>query len=166
MRHVWILPSIQQCWKMQQNPSYGDSLGNQYSYFSYDTSDFFSLDSHHMVYFIIWEMHGFPHQFPIEPQNAVKLIVWGEPWELYSYLPHNMGALFSLASRTMVYFITWEMHWLPHQFPIAWEKTAKPIKWGKSGNLVPGNILQNPLCVENMGNWCSYVSHSMGTFFH
>ena len=50
-------------------------------------------------------MHGFPHQFPIERQNAVKLIVWGEARELYSYLPHNMGALFSLATRTMVYFI-------------------------------------------------------------
>ena len=29
-------------------------------------------------------------------------------------------------------------------------KIAKPIEWGKSGKLVPGDILQNPLYVENL----------------
>ena len=33
------------------------------------------------------------------------------------------------------------------------------------GKLVPGNIKQNPLYVENQGNWYSYFSHSMGPFF-
>ena len=30
---------------------------------------------HPTLYFIIWEMHGFPHQFPIVQENATKLIV-------------------------------------------------------------------------------------------
>ena len=32
------------------------------------------------------------------------------------------------------------MHVFSHQFPVTWEKTAKPTKWGKPGKLVPGNI--------------------------
>ena len=39
------------------------------------------------------------------------------------------------------------------------------MEFGKSGKLVPGNILQNTLYVENLENWYSYFSHSMGTFF-
>ena len=82
-----------------------------------------------------------------------------------SYFSHIMDAFFPLDSHFMVCFITWEMHVFSHQFPIAWEKAAKPIEWGKSGKLVPRNILQNPLYVENLGNWYSYFSHSMGAFF-
>ena len=63
--------------KMQQNPWYGDSLGNWYSYFSRSMGAFFPLDSHPMAYFVIWEMHGFPHQFPIVQENATKIIaIW------------------------------------------------------------------------------------------
>ena len=50
---------------MQQNPSYGENLGNWYLYFSHSMSTFFPSDSHPMVYFIIWEIHVFSHQFPI-----------------------------------------------------------------------------------------------------
>ena len=46
------------------------------------------------------------------------------------------------------------------------EKTAKPMEWAKPGKLVPSNILQNAMCVENLGNWYSYFSHSIGAFFH
>ena len=53
-----------------------------------------------------------------------------------------------------------------HQFPITQEKAVKPIEWRKPGKLVPGNILQNPLNVKNLGNWYSYFSHSMGAFFY
>ena len=77
-----------------------------------------------------------------------------------------MGAFFPLDSYFIVYFMKWEMHVFSHQFPTTWEKTAKPIKWGKPGKLVHGNILQNPSYVENLGNWSSYFSHSMGAFFH
>ena len=60
--------------KMQQNPSYGVNLGNWYSYVSHSIGDFSSYDFHPTVYFIIWEIHGFPHQFPIVQENATKLI--------------------------------------------------------------------------------------------
>ena len=70
---------------------------------------------------------------------------------------HRMG-------RTWVWVLF--SHWIPilcntsshgkcmsfHQFPITWEKTAKPIEWGKPGKLVPGNILQNPSYGENLEN--------------
>ena len=59
-----------------------------------------------------------------------------------------------------------EMHVFSHQFPITWEKTAKPIELGKPGKLVPRNILQNPLHGENLGNCYSYFSHSMDYFFY
>ena len=97
---------------MQKKPSYGENLGNWYPYFSHSTGVFFPLDWHPMEYFIIWEMHGFSHQFPI-----------------------------------------------------AWKKAAKPIEWEKPGKLVPGKIIQNPWYVENLRNWYSYFSHSMGPFF-
>ena len=48
---------------------------------------------------------------------------------------------------------------------ITWEKTAKTSEWEKFGKLVPRNILQNPLYVENLVNWYSYFSHGMGAFF-
>ena len=64
--------------KMQQNPQYGESLGNLYSYFSHGMGAFFPSDSHPMVYFSTWEMHGFPHKFPIVRENATKLTVWGK----------------------------------------------------------------------------------------
>ena len=35
---------------------------------------FFQLDSHPMTYFIIWEMHGFPHQLPTPRENTTKRI--------------------------------------------------------------------------------------------
>ena len=55
------------------------------------------------------------------------------------------------------------MHGFSHQFPIAWENARKLIEWEKPRKLVPRKILQNPSCVENLGNW-KYFSQSMGTF--
>ena len=118
-----------------------------------------------MVYFIIWEIHRSPHQFSIVKENATKPILWGKSGKLVLILFPYYGALSPVDSYFMAYFITWEMH-VFHQFPITWEKTVKPIKEGNSGKLVPGNILQNPLYVENLENWYSYFSHSMGAFFH
>ena len=107
---------------------------------------FFQLDSHPIAYFIICKMHGFPHQISMVLENATNLIVWGEPGKL-------VLILFPLDSHFMVYFITWEMHVFSHQFPITREKAAKTIEWEKPRKLVPGNIIQNPLYVENLGNW-------------
>ena len=113
---------------MQQNLLYEESLGNCNSYFSHSMGVFFPSDPHPTVYFTIWEMHAFPHPFPIVQENATKPIVWGEPGKLVLILSHSMGVFFPLDSHFMVYFITWEMYVFPHQFPIPWEKTAKPIK--------------------------------------
>ena len=55
---------------------------------------FFPSDSHPMVYFIIWEMHGFSHQFPIVWENATKPIVWGKPGKLVIILFPQYGYLF------------------------------------------------------------------------
>ena len=40
---------------------------------------FFPLDSNSVVDFIICEIRGFPHQFPIAWENAAKSIKLGEP---------------------------------------------------------------------------------------
>ena len=121
------------------------------------------LDSHTVVYLIIWEMHRFSHQFPIawkkveksielekpwdlfpgkawefgSGENPTKPIVCGELKNLYSYFSHSMGAFFPLDSHPMVYFIICEMHGFPRQFPITWENAAKSIKLGEPGKLIP-----------------------------
>ena len=65
-----------------QSPLYVENLGNWYSYFSHSMGAFFPLDSHSMVYFIICEIHGFPQQFIIAWENAVKSVELGEPRKL------------------------------------------------------------------------------------
>ena len=102
-----------QCGKMQQNPWYGESLGNRYSYFSHTMGTFFPYDSHPTVYVIIWEMHGFSHQFPIVQENATKLIIWGEPGKLVLIFFPYYGRFLSIRFP-IVYFITWEMHVFSH----------------------------------------------------
>ena len=72
--------------------------------------------------------------------------------------------IFPLNSYPGVYFIKWEMHGFSHQILIAWEKAGKPIKWEKPGKLVLGKSYKTHH-VENLGNWNSYLSQSMGTFF-
>ena len=82
--------------KMQQNPWYGDTLGNRYSYFSHSMDAFFPLDSHFMVYFIICEIHGFSHQFPVAWENAVKSIALVEPRKLIPIFSLTYGYFSSI----------------------------------------------------------------------
>ena len=91
-----FLINFPQYGKIQQNSWYGKSLGNWYPYFSHSIGAFFPSDSHPMVYFIIWEMHGFPRQFLIVQENAAKLIVWGEPRKLVLILFPYYGCFFSI----------------------------------------------------------------------
>ena len=130
--------------KMQQNPWYGKSLGNWYSYFSHSMGAFFPLDSHRMVYFSIWEMHGFPCTFPTVRENSTKPMVWGKskksitilfPWHgcffpirFTSYgILHHMGNAWVSPSisesmgkcnKTHRMGRTWEIG--AHTFPILW----------------------------------------------
>ena len=73
-----------------------ENLGNWYSYFSHSMDAFFQLGSHSMVYFIICEIHGFPHQFPVAWENAVKSIELGEPRKLVPIFSLTYGNFSSI----------------------------------------------------------------------
>ena len=81
---------------MQQNPSYRDSLGNWYPYFFNSIGAFFLSDCHPLVYFIIFEMYGLPHQFAIAWENDAKLIEQGEPGKWIPIFPLSLGSFFSI----------------------------------------------------------------------
>ena len=115
----------------------------------------FPSDFHPMIYFIIWEMHGFSHQFPIIPENATKPTVWGKPGKLviilfpkYGYffpiqfpsydILHHMGNAWVFPSishstgkcnKTHCMRRTWEIG--THTFPIKWVLFSRsiPILW-------------------------------------
>ena len=141
--------------EVQQNPWYGESLENWYSYVSHSLGAFLPLDSLSIVYFITWVMHVFSHQFPMTWEKTAKPIEWGKPGKngsqeyptnpsygenpgnWYSYFSHSMGAFFPLDSHPMVYVIICQMHGFPHQFPITWENSGKSIELGEAGKLVP-----------------------------
>ena len=73
--------------KILQKPSYVENLGNWYSYFSHGMSAFFPLDSHPVVYFIICEIHGCPHQFPIAWENTGNPSNWESLGNWYLFFP-------------------------------------------------------------------------------
>ena len=143
---------------MQQNPSYGESLGNWYLYFAYCMDESCLLrKTPHM---------GNPWfsqstSYSMGKCNSTHLT--GRDW--YSYFPHSIGNFSPWDSHPMVYFITLEMHRISHQFLIAWEKVGKRIEWQKSGKLITGKILQNSSYVENLRTWYLYFSYNTGDFF-
>ena len=132
--------------KCNKNLSYEEELGNWYSYFSHKMGTIFPSNSHPLVYFITWKMRGFSHQFVIAREYATKPIVWRSLENWYSYFFHGMGTFFSSDFHAMVCFITWEMHEVSYQFPIARESASKPILRGE------------------MRYWHSYLSHCVITF--
>ena len=108
---------------------------------------------------------GFFIKFSIALETWVKHFEWERPGKLVPMVfPWNRW-LFPLDFHPVVYFSIWKMHGFSHQFPKAWEKAGKSIKWEKTGKLVPDKILQNPSYLENLGNWYSYFSKSKGAFF-
>ena len=128
------------------------NLGNWYSHFSHSMGEFFPYDFHPTVYFIIWEMHGFPNQFPIVQENATKLIVWGEPGKLVLILFPYYGRFFSI--RFPFYGILHHMgnacvfSLISHNMG----KDSQNHRMGKVWEIGSRNILQNPLYVDNLGN--------------
>ena len=132
---------------MQQNPWYGESLGNWYSYFSHSMGAFFALDSHLLAYFVIREMHGFPHQSLIVRENATKPFVWGEPGKLVLILFPYYGWFFP--TRFPSYGILLHMG-------NAWVSPSISQSTGKCNK----THLR-----ENLGNWCLCFSHIMDAFF-
>ena len=69
-------------WENATKPMVWGSLRHHYSYFSHSMGAFFSSISHPMIYFSIWEMHGFPHKFPAIWENATKPMAWGKSGKL------------------------------------------------------------------------------------
>ena len=57
---------------------------------------FFPLYSHPMVYFIIWEIHGFSYQFLIVWENATKPIVLAKPVKFVVILFPYYGRFFAI----------------------------------------------------------------------
>ena len=51
--------------KCNRTHSMGENLGSWLSYFGHSLDAFFPSDSHLMLYFITWEMHGFSYPFPM-----------------------------------------------------------------------------------------------------
>ena len=102
-----------------QNPLYVENLGNWYSYFSNSIGVFFPLDSHSMVYFIMCEIRGFPHQLPVAWENAVKSIKLGVPGNLVPIFSLTYGYFYSI--RFPFYCILcyhMGMHGFFHQNPL------------------------------------------------
>ena len=111
-----------------QSPSYVENLGNWYSYFFQSLGAFFPLDSHSMVHFIICKIHGFPHQFPIPWESAVKYIELEEPGKLVPIFPPKVWVHF-FHQILNLWYSTWETHGFSHQFLIAQKNAAKPTLW-------------------------------------
>ena len=93
---VWVKSGKLVLSNILQNPLYVVNLRNWYSYFSHTMGAFFPLDSHSMVYFIICEIHGFPHQFPIAWENAAKSIEMGGPRKLVPIFSLRYGHISSI----------------------------------------------------------------------
>ena len=125
--------------KMQQNPWHGESLGNWYSYFSHSMSAFFPSDSYPVVYFSIWQMYGFPHKFPTVREDATKPMVWEQSRKLILILFPWYGCFYSIRFRIV---------WYTSLYGKYYEKMQQNASYG-----------------VNLGNRCSYFSHSIGDLF-
>ena len=114
--------------KIIQNPTYAESLGNWYSYFSHSIAAFFPLDWHPMVYFIICEMYRFPRQFPKERENSGKSIELGESGKLVPIFAPKYGYFSSIRfpSYGILYHIgnTWFFQFLKSR-----KNKAKSTQW-------------------------------------
>ena len=97
MGNVWVSLQISQSTgKFKKTHGMGKVWETDTHTFRIVWVNFSPYDFHPTVYFIIWEMHGFPNQFPIVQENATKLIVWGEPGKLVLILFPYYGRFFSI----------------------------------------------------------------------
>ena len=113
MVNAWVSPSISHSTgKSNKTHRMGENLGNWYSYFFHSMDPFFPLDSHPMKLDIpiTWEIHGFPHQFPIALENAAKPIELENLGSCYSYFVTQLLTI--LFPKVWIFFF--------HQIPILW----------------------------------------------
>ena len=74
----------------------------------------------------------------IPRENSTKTHRMLRSWEIDTHnFSHSIRGFFPLSSHSMVYFIICKMRGFLHQFPTAWENTAKSIKLIEPGKLVP-----------------------------
>ena len=109
-----------------------ENLGNWYSYFSHSMGAFFQLDLHCKVYFIICEIHGFPHQFPIAWENSANSIKLREPRKLVPIFSLMYGHFSSIRFRS--YGILYHMR-------NAWFFLSISNSTGKCSKIHPVNFL-------------------------
>ena len=154
MGNTWVSPSISHSTEKWNKTLLQGEPGKLVLTFFPSMGAFFPYDFHPTVHFIIWEMQGFPNQFPIVQENATKLIVWGEPEKLVLTLFSYYGRFFSI--RFPFYCLLHHMrnacvfplifHNLgkdsqSHRMGKVWEigsrkYPTKPIACGETGKLV------------------------------
>ena len=82
MRNTWVSPSVScsmgKCSEIHR--------GNWYPFFPWRMDTFRPSESHLLVYFTTWEMHGFSQQFLITRENVAKLTLWAFWLFFYSIL--------------------------------------------------------------------------------
>ena len=122
------------------------SLGHRYSYFSLSMGAFFSTGSHPMIYFRIWEMHGFSHKFPTIQENATKPMAWGKSGKLIPIHFPQYECFFPI--RLLFYGIL-------HHMGNVWVSPSISHSTGKCNKT---------LRMDELENWYSHFSHSMGDF--
>ena len=113
MENAWLLPSI----------------SNHGTHFSHSIGDFFPVGSHPIVYFIIYKMHDFPHQFPIAWKNAVKSIKFGEPGKLVPIFSPTYGYISSIRFQSFGILYHMENAWLFPSISNTTENAAKSTRW-------------------------------------
>ena len=105
MGNAWVFPSIcHSTGKGNKTQRKAWEIGN--SYFSHSMGAFLQPDSHHVIYFITWEMLRFP-------------INLREPGKLIPILSPKYGYFFLSDSHPMVSPAPWKMHVFSHQFLVA-----------------------------------------------
>ena len=130
-----------------QNPSNRENLENWWLYFSYSMGDF----SHYIP--ILWytssngKCMGVLISFPKYGKKQENPSNWKSLENYFSRKSYKNPSYveklgtwysqFSHSSHSMVYFIICKMRGFLHQFPMAWENTAKSIKLKEPGKLVP-----------------------------
>ena len=112
MENAWLFPSI----------------SNHGTHFSHSIGDFFPVGSHPIVYFIIYKMHDFPHQFSIAWENAVKSIKFGEPGKLVPIFSPTYGYISSIRFQSFAILYHMENAWLFPSISNTTENAAKSTR--------------------------------------
>ena len=94
-------------------------------------------------YFVIPEIHGICHQFPIAWENAAQPILLEKNKTLTLILSHVMGPSVSSNLHPMVCNTLWFGHGCFHEFSVAWVNLAKRVyHMGRTWNIYTHTLLK------------------------